>query len=223
MGEIDKYADWQFKQLNPYLKGNVLEIGAGIGTLTQRILSSPYVTSCSVTETNARNRSILEHKFSSTCQFISDINLEKGVASSFISAFDTVLSVNVLEHVFDDKIFFANCCKCLKPGGYIVKLVPAKKFLFGTIDKADNHYRRYEPADLRAMAADNQLKIVKLYYFNFLGAIGWFYHGKILKVSVHEKSDLKLLNSVIPVLKRLERFIPIPFGLSLILVARKTY
>ncbi len=220
MGEVDKYADWQFEQLRPYLKGDVLEVGAGIGTMTGRILLLPGIVSCSVTEINPNNLAVLKRKFPSACRFMADADLEKTPDPRFMSAFDTVLSVNVMEHVEDDRLFFRNCCKCLRPDGNIIKLVPAKKSLFGTVDEADNHYRRYEPGDLRELANENKLEVSKLSYFNLIGAFGWFYHGKILKTRVHGKGDLKFFNAMVPILK-LEKLVPLPFGLSLLMVARK--
>ncbi len=221
MGEIDKYADWQFDALAPYIKGDVLEIGAGIGTLTQRILSHPGVSSCSVTEINPLNRAALEKNLSSKCRLISGVNLETELPASFKKSFDTVISINVMEHVKDDSSFFRNCSSCLKPGGHIIKLVPAMKSLFGTVDEADRHHRSYGRGDIRRLAEENGLKVVKLNYMNLPGALGWFYHGRILRTKVHAKGDLKLFNMLVPLIKKSESVVSPPFGLSLVLVAVK--
>jgi hypothetical protein len=93
------------------------------------------------------------------------------------------------------------------------------KSIFGTVDIADLHYRRYGPGDLRALASKNNLRVIKLVYTNLPGMFGWFYHGKILKAKVHPSGDLKLFNLLVPLFKKFESVISPPFGLSLVFVA----
>lgn len=221
MEQIDNYANWQFDVLKKHITGDVLEIGAGVGTITRRILAKKDVTSCSVTEISKENHKYLMTHFTGKCQYISDINLERELPYGFVGRFDTVFSSNVMEHVRNDKVFFANCVKCLKPKGKIVKLVPAVMTLFGTIDVADNHYRRYDYADLKKLAETNRLNIKQLFYMNLAGAIGWAYHGKFLKRKTHIAGDLKAMDAVSPVLQKIEGVVRPPLGISLILVAEK--
>jgi SAM-dependent methyltransferase len=218
MGDIDKYANWQYALIAPYISGNVLEIGGGVGTFTERIIKHPDICSLTVTETNNNNMLELRKRFGSSIKFLSD-DLESDLPAGFTGAFDTVVSVNVMEHINDDLEFFSNCCKCIKKGGVLIHLVPAKKFLYGTIDGALNHYRRYEPNDLKYMAEQNDLKILKLKYMNMLGALGWFYQGKISRHAVHKKEHLELFNRFVPFVRKLEDACPIPFGLSLVFIA----
>lgn len=218
--KIDRYAEWQFDVLAPYIGGNVLEIGGGVGAITQRILAHPSVLSCTVTEINPKNFAVLKKRFGKRCRFRRD-DLEKGVPAAFRDKFDTVVSVNVMEHVRNDHAFFRNCCKCLKRGGMLVWLVPAMMALFGTVDEAVSHFRRYERGGLASLAAENSLRVVRLFHMNFLGALGWFYHGKVLRVRVHPKADLALYNLLVPAIRKIESMLPIRFGLSLILVAEK--
>ncbi len=220
IGEADKYADWQFDVLAPYIGGNVLELGGGIGTITQRILVHPSVTSCTVTEINRKNFEVLRKMFDSRCK-LALLDIGKCVPASFVNKFDTVVSVNVMEHVRDDHAFFRNCCKCLKKGGKIVTFVPAMNELFGSLDESVFHVRRYEREDLVSLANKNGLDIIRLFHMNFVGALGWFYHGRILRVRVHPKTDLVIYNRLVPLMRKIEEMVPVPFGLSLVLVAEK--
>lgn len=220
MKKVDKYADWQYDAIESYLSGNVLEIGGGTGTITQRLVRHPQIKTLTVTETNPNNLRELRKSFKNKIS-LSDKNLETAVPAGFKDAFDAVVSVNVLEHSKKDKQLFANCCQCLKKRGRLIHFVPAKKFLFGTLDEAANHHRRYEPNDLKVMAKQNNLKILKLDYMNFFGVLGWLYHGKILKLRVHREGDLALFNKIVPFARKLEEFLPIPFGLSLVFIAEK--
>ncbi len=220
VGNMDRYADWQFEVLSPYISGNVLEIGGGIGTMSSKIISHPRVSSFSVTEINPKNLYALRKRLGKRCAFFS-FDISKGVSRRFLAKFDTVISANVMEHVKDDRAFFRNCCKCLKNGGRIVKLVPALRANFGSLDRSDSHYRRYEKQDLSALAAENGLEVLRLFPMNFAGALGWFYHGKVLKKTVHPDGDLALFNRLIPAIKIAEAALGVPFGLNLILVAEK--
>ncbi len=138
-----------------------------------------------------------------------------------MARFDTVISVNVMEHVPDDRPFFKNCCACLKKGGRLLIIVPAMRFLFGTVDEADSHKRRYELGDLRALAGESGIRILSLRYMNLPGAIGWYYHGKIRKIRVHAANDLSLFEHLVPLFRAAESIVPPPFGLSLVFVGEK--
>jgi SAM-dependent methyltransferase len=147
--------------------------------------------------------------------------LEKSIPPRLRGRFDCVVAINVLEHVADDAAFFQNCCACLRRGGRLVLLVPAMRSLFGSIDEADSHIRRYGKADLRRLAAGSGLRILTLRYMNLPGAIGWYYHGKIRRLRVHEAGDLSLFERLVPLFRCAESLIPPPFGLSIVFAAEK--
>jgi SAM-dependent methyltransferase len=221
MKGLDNYSRWQFESISPFLQGDVLEVGGGVGTITNMILKHPGVTSVSVTEINKNNIMSLRDSFSKSLKIISDANLENLVPPDFSGAFDTVLSVNVLEHVKDDQAMFRNCCRCLRKGGRLVLFVPAMHSIYGVVDEAVNHYRRYEKKDLTALAEDNGLALRKMRYMNMAGAIGWFYQGRVVKSRIHKAGELGLFDRVVPALKFVESIIPPPLGLSLVFVGEK--
>lgn len=189
--------------------------------MSELVMGHPDVKSYSVTEINKNNIELLKNSKVGLCKIISEANLEKFIPEGFENSFDAVLSVNVFEHVKDDDSIFRNSCKCLKKGGRLILFVPAMHSLFGVVDEADNHYRRYEKSDLLSLAEGNGLSIKRIEYMNIFGALGWFYQGKITKSRVHNNQELSLFNKLVPLLKKTEKILPLPFGLSLIFVGEK--
>ncbi|MCI0503083.1 class I SAM-dependent methyltransferase [Candidatus Micrarchaeota archaeon] len=220
MEPLSNYSRWQIDSISRYIGGEVLEAGGGTGTISARLLSLPAITSLAITETNPQNRAALSARLGGRAA-VSPADLEKAAPPDFQGRFDCVVAVNVLEHVASDAAFFQNCCACLRKGGRLVLVVPAMKFLFGTIDEADSHRRRYEPRDLRALASASGLRILALRYMNLPGAFGWYYHGRIRKLRVHAEGDLSVFERLIPLFRAAESILPPPFGLSLIFVAEK--
>jgi SAM-dependent methyltransferase len=220
MKPLSKYAAWQFSSIHRFIRGEVLEVGGGIGTISAAVAGMPEVSSLTITETNPNNRSRLSRSLGKRSA-ISAEDISVSVPGPFRSGFDTVIAVNVMEHIEDDERFFRNCCACLKPGGRLLVLVPAMRFLFGTLDAADSHKRRYEKNDLLALASDNGLALLRLRYMNLPGALGWYYHGKVLGLRVHRKGDLSVFEFFVPLFRALESIIPPPFGLSLVLAAER--
>ncbi len=109
----------------------------------------------------------------------------------------------------------------LELGGRLIILVPALKSLYGSMDISFEHIRRYNKKELKSIICDQDLDIVCFYYMNFLGLLGWFFNGRILrKVELPEKQT-KLFDKLVPFLGFAEKIIKPPLGQSLILVARK--
>ena len=100
-------------------------------------------------------------------------------------------------------------------------LVPSYPFLYGEIDKAISHFRRYAKKDLITKIEAEDFKIIEFKKLNFIGAIGWFVSGRILKNKIVDSSKIKIFNLIAPLFLKFEDFIPIPFGTSFLIIAKK--
>jgi SAM-dependent methyltransferase len=136
--------------------------------------------------------------------------------------FDTVICVNVLEHIEDDAVALAAMAAILSPGGVIVLLVPAFAALFGPIDRNLGHYRRYRRDEIARLARAAGLEIAKLHYMNVAGFVGWWVNARLLKRESQSDRQIAIFDRwMVPVLSALEGAIPPPFGQSLLAVLRR--
>ena len=135
--------------------------------------------------------------------------------------FDTVVAINVLEHLRDDVGALRSLEGLLEPDGILALLVPAHSWLYGPYDRADGHYRRYSKASLRSALLKTRFRPVKMHYLNAPGAMVWWVRYRLLRRSTLGRSQFGGMNAILPVVKRIERLVPPPFGLSLVAVCRR--
>ncbi len=133
---------------------------------------------------------------------------------------DTVICLNVLEHVPADVASLAAMRVLLPAGGRLVLLVPSLPSLYGTLDEALGHVRRYTPAELRRKFLDAGFRLLHLEYFNLAGVPGWWLMGRVLKRRLIPAGSLSLYDALVP-LFRLERFLPWRVGQSLIAIGER--
>ena len=134
--------------------------------------------------------------------------------------FDSVVCLNVLEHIADDALVLEGFRSCLAPGGRLLLLVPAHRVLHGEIDRSVGHERRYSRAPLRRLLEQSGLDPVELRYVNPVGALGWLVSSRVLRRPQVPSGPLRTYDRLVPVLRHLDR-LSLPFGLSLWAVARR--
>jgi len=135
--------------------------------------------------------------------------------------YDTIICLNILEHLKNDRKAVENMISLLQPGGRLIILVPALSTLHGSMDVSFGHYRRYNKKQLKILMQGKNLDIVKFYYLNFLGLFGWFINGRIFKNEELPENQTKIFDKLVPFLGFAEKIIKPPLGQSLILIARK--
>jgi SAM-dependent methyltransferase len=134
---------------------------------------------------------------------------------------DTVVCLNVLEHIEDDTRALRHMHAVLPPGGRALLIVPAFAGLYGPIDRNLGHYRRYSPRAFRQKAASIGFR-ARLRYMNTVGFFGWWVNAKILKRTEQSESQIQFFDSmIVPLMSRLERAVPPPFGQSIFAVLEK--
>lgn len=222
LSHANNYQQWLFKLCQPYIGKRVLEIGSGIGNYTQHIIKTSSVWATDCEEFYVRG---LENRFSGQKSVkVSKLKLENWDTDQIkeIKSYkpDTIMCLNVLEHVKNDKYAINSMLKCLGPSGNLILIVPAFNFLFSKADVNYGHFKRYSKKMMFNMFENLGVDIVSIKYFNLLGMFGWFWHFKILRRENLYPSKIKLFNSMVPVFKFFENLFPLPFGLSLFVVAR---
>jgi SAM-dependent methyltransferase len=225
--ELDRanlpYLDWQLEAFRPHLGRRVLEIGCGVGGIVELLGPRELVYGIDVEADvleYARRRFRARPECRFACADFGTLAPER-LAELRAQRFDTVIAVNVLEHIRDDVGALQTVESLLVPGGVLALLVPAHPWLYGPYDELDGHFRRYSKAYLRAILRHTGLRERRMRYFNALGAVGWFVQYRLLRRPAHGTGHFGLMNRAIPLLRPLERALPPPFGLSLVAVLER--
>ena len=211
---VDKYNSWIVSKFKKHLKGDILELGSGLGNITNRLLKNGHnITS---TDIDRKYLSTLK-KINRNTKFLDIENL----GNKKVYKYDTIIAINVIEHIKDDEKVFRNSYKLLNSKGIFIVLVPAHKFLFGSYDVLADHKRRYSISEMEKKLKKAGFKIREIGYYNKISAIAWFLNARVLKSKSFSKSQLSLVNLLVPLIDALDSVIPFNFGMSLICIAEK--
>jgi SAM-dependent methyltransferase len=212
------YNRWLIDRLQRWVGRRVLEIGAGLGSMSEFILDRERVV---LSDTDPYYLARLRARFAGRPNVrITKLRLPEADGSLAAERLDTVICLNVLEHVPADLASLAAMRALLKAGGRLVLLVPSLPSLYGTLDEALGHVRRYTPAELRRKFPDAGFRLLHLEYFNLAGIPGWWLTGRVLKRRLIPAGSLSLYDALVP-LFRLERFLPWRVGQSLIAIGER--
>jgi SAM-dependent methyltransferase len=199
----------------------VLEVGAGIGTFSARLLDAG-VERLLLVEPEPACVAELDRRFGSDPRV--EVCAEPLPDAPSLRAngatFDFALSQNVLEHVPDDGGALVAMAAALRPGGRLMALVPAHPRLYGSLDRAYGHERRYTRGRLRAIVAAAGLEVERLYSFNALGIPGWWARNLTGARGIGG-SSLRAYEALLRASRPIERRVELPVGLSLIVHARR--
>jgi len=209
---------WMYDRLAAWIGRRVLEVGSGIGNMSQFLAERERVV---LTDRDARYREALRARFAHRANVaVRELSLPDAPPDLVAERFDTIVCLNVLEHIEDDRGALAAMHRLLAPGGRLVLLVPALPFLYGSLDRALGHRRRYTRALLRQRYAAAGLAMRRLEYFNLAGVPGWWLVARVLRREVIPQSSLGLYDRLVP-LFRLERLLPWRIGQSLIAIGER--
>jgi len=218
LAQAPRYNSWMFDRLRPWVGDAVLEIGAGIGNLSAFLMDRPRVM---LTDTSPTYLDGLRERFADRSNVsVARLFLPLADPADFGPPYDTVICLNVLEHVEDDARSLRAILTLLKPGGRLVLLVPALPALYGTLDRALGHYRRYARRDLEHRFEEAGYRVEHTEYFNLAGIPGWWLTGRVLQRTLIPQGSLKLFDALVP-LFRCERFLPWRVWQSLIAVGAR--
>jgi SAM-dependent methyltransferase len=214
-----RFNRWMGDVLRPFLGDQVLEIGAGIGTLTAQFIPRDQYLASDI------NPNYLHYlrSYSVGKPYLQVAKVDAGRPEDFAGLsgrFDTVLMVNVLEHVPDEATALRNVHNALCPGGRAVILVPQHPRLFNSLDVALEHRERYTAAGLRQSLERGGFEVERIFDFNRTSVPAWFTSGSVFRRKRFSRVQLKVLELAMPVVRRLDFLWPW-HGLSLIAVGRK--
>jgi SAM-dependent methyltransferase len=217
---IDAVDEWLYDEVAPYLGQRIIEIGCGLGNFARHLTDREFYLG---TETSAE--SIVQVRSVFAAQPNMRFEIADATAPAFTNfasyAIDTVFSLNVFEHIEDHEAALRNAARVLQPGGHLILVVPAHMALYGAIDRAIGHYRRYDKLMMSDLVQRAGLDCMIQKYINALGALGWWANGRLRRQDTPPAGQLQLFNRVVPALRRIERTVPPPFGISLLTVARR--
>jgi glycosyltransferase involved in cell wall biosynthesis len=219
LSNVPKFNRWMGEVVRPHLGTRVLEIGAGIGNLTTRFCPRDAYT---VTDVNPLYLDYLERTFRAR-PYVTVRKCDLAVAADFEALqghFDTVVCLNVLEHVLDEAVALANIRRALQPGGKAIILVPQGPALYGTLDVVLGHVKRYTKESLRASLESAGFEVETMFDFNRATAIPWWINGRVLKRKHFGRVQLKLVNHTTWLLRPLDSVLPW-IGTSLVAVAKR--
>lgn len=209
------YNRWMFDRLRPWVGRRVLEIGAGIGNLSV-FLADRERAVLSDTEPHYLDR--LRERFAGRSNMaVVELELPNADRTLAVERFDTVVCLNVLEHIADDAASLRAIRALLGPGARLVVLVPALPALYGSLDEALGHHRRYTRRELAFKLEDAGFRLARLEYFNLAGIPGWWFAGRVLRRRLLPVGALRWYDALVP-LFRFERLLPWRIGQSLIAV-----
>lgn len=210
-----RFNRWMYDRLARWIDGAVIEVGSGIGNLSQFLVTRPRVV---LTDTEPAYRAYLEKRFRDREHVrVRSLTLPEIPPELREEPFDSVVCLNVLEHIDRDREALGAMRDLVRPAGTVVLLVPAVPALYGELDRALGHYRRYTPSMLRRLFDAAGLGLRHLEYFNLAGMPGWWFVGRVLRRSMIPTGSLRLYNALVP-LFRLERYVPWRTGQSLIAI-----
>jgi SAM-dependent methyltransferase len=222
MAAAPRYNRWQFERIARFLGRRVLEIGAGIGNISAHIVEGRR--ECVVlTDTDEYYRERLRRRFAQHPEVsVENLTLPAEDAGERFrpSAVDTVVALNVVEHIRDDRGAVRSMASVVKPGGRVIILVPALPELYGSLDVELGHERRYTRAEVADIVRGAGLSLEALSWFNPVGAVGWWLNARVRRASRIPIGQLRVFDSIVPILRVGDR-VPLPFGQSLIAVGRR--
>lgn len=221
LSAADRFNDEVWSRVQAFIGSEILEVGMGIGIFTEKLLTRGKVFGVEIVPEfleEARRRlgarPGLEY-------LVADIGAPEPPDSLRGRAFDTIVCMNVLEHIKDDRGTLSRFRGLLKPKGKLVLVVPAHQWLFNPLDSHDGHFRRYERADLNEKLKTAGFNVVHESTFNLFGIFGWFLNGTLLRRKDLPAGQMGLFNKVAPLLFWLENLLGPPVGLSLLAVGEK--
>lgn len=220
MEKAQDYNKWLTSLMRPFIGQNILEAGAGIGNFSKVLekygklvaidYNLDYVKKLKMHKFDAGFGDIEKGKF-----FFKNLPAQAG------KKFDTIINLNVLEHIKDDQAVLNNFYDLLEEKGRVILLTPAHQIAFSDIDKNLGHYRRYSKEELESKFLKAGFTIKYSRYLNPLGLLGWFVSGKILRKKQLETGQLSVFNFISKPFLFLEKFMNAPLGLSVFIVAEK--
>ena len=221
MAGLSTYNRWLHDRFDAFLGRRVLEVGSGVGNQTryfddrERVVASD-IEAHYLRELRRRFENQPHVRIASFSFPLADGDREDLRGEHL----DSIVCMNVLEHIERDRETLVDFASVLEPGGKLVLLVPAMPALYGTLDQALQHFRRYDRDGLSRLVTEAGFDVREIRFLNRLGVAGWWLNSRVLKRTVLPRGQLAAFKWLMPLLKREETHPP-RFGMSLLVLATK--
>ncbi|MEO7502642.1 MAG: class I SAM-dependent methyltransferase [Gemmatimonadaceae bacterium] len=214
------YYRWLLRRFSPYVGAEVLEIGAGTGTFSRLLLTLPQVKRLIAIEPSDNNFPQLSRRLANQERATTVKGYLEGSAPP--QSVDSLIAVNVLEHIERDDDILRQAWEIARQDATLLLFVPAVPAIFGSLDTAFEHFRRYTKESLRNSVETAGWSIERLGYMNIPGILPWFVSGRVLRRTSISGAEARLYDSlVVPVTAAIEDRVSMPIGQSLLAIARK--
>jgi SAM-dependent methyltransferase len=226
MAFAPNYHRWILEIFAPYMGSRLVEVGAGTGTFSGLILER-RPESLTLVEPSREMFSILDGKvrgWHTSTRVAARNDIFTGVADEIRLGQkpDSIIYVNVLEHIEDDEGELRAVNRTLERGGRLFIFVPAMRWLYGSFDRKVDHFRRYMRPELEGKCRGAGFKVLKSIYFDFAGIAPWWVKYCLFKSDAMESGLVRVYDRfVVPVVKSVETVVAPPVGKNILLVAEK--
>jgi len=215
-----RFNRWMADTISPFVGSSVLEIGAGIGNMTRQICPGRniYFASDVDDEYLERLRNRFQHRPS-----VHVFKLDAQDCVDFVNLpdkVDTVICLNVLEHLKDDHHALQLILSTLKAGGRLVLLVPNDPAAYGSLDRVLGHFRRYTPETLSAVLVKAGFQVEDILKFNRVSYPGWRFTGQLMRAKTLSPLGMRVFDKLVWLWRKIDRTLPWP-ATSIIAIARK--
>jgi 2-polyprenyl-3-methyl-5-hydroxy-6-metoxy-1,4-benzoquinol methylase len=213
LSRAPRFNAWLADTIRPYCGNRVLEIGSGVGNLTKKLIPRTRYVASDINPLYLQTLSNLSLERPYMKVSFCDVTDMKSFPEN--EEYDTVISLNVIEHIDDDRGALRNIKSMLAPSGCVIVLVPQGPENFGTLDEVLGHRRRYTRETLTQLAGDCGLKVREILEFNRTGSAAWYFNGRLLRRRSFGLGQIWSLNLLTPLIRRIDSMLPLP-PLSLI-------
>ena len=221
LADMPNYYSWIMETFGPHVRGQVVEYGAGVGTISAHL--APLADTLMLIEPSPNLAERLRDRFATSphVQIVAE-RLESHVAQLPPASVDTIVLVNVLEHIADDGAALRQLLHALRPGGHLLLFVPALQLLMSRLDRDLGHFRRYHRPDLIGKVTTAGAVVDACRYIDLFGVFPWLIVNTIMGATAFNPTLVALNDRYAVALTRnFEKFFGAPFGKNIILVARK--
>jgi SAM-dependent methyltransferase len=220
------YHRWILDIFRPYLGKHIVEVGAGSGSFSELLLETkpdrldsiePSSNMYPLLADHFRHLKVGDNARAHQGSLLGCLDmLRKGKAP------DSIIYVNVLEHVEDDVAELRGMHSLLRSQGHVLIFVPANMWLMSEMDRSLGHFRRYTMKELRSKCEKAGFTVKRCFHFDALGIGPWWLKYRLMKSTTMEPGAVRLYDrAVVPIARLLETLITPPVGKNLVLIAEK--
>lgn len=230
LADLQNYHEWIFDETRSFLGTCVAEIGGGLGTMTEllvrRHLEGESGTKLEVFEPAGNLHERLQEKLRSQFPGLIQggrLKTTKGYLQPSWQRFDTIVLINVLEHIQQDQEFIRVVYRSLVPGGTFIVFVPALQWLYSAFDKAVGHHRRYGKDQLQQLLQAEGFEVIKAKYMDMGGVLPWYVVNVLGKSTAINRRLARIYDRwCVPFTRWVENQCGAVIGKNILMVSRKS-